>query len=245
MSRHGMQQQMVVPVQAQAPAGYTPAPAPPKPDPTLDPIAADEPVPVAGFPPLPDRLDLGFGGGSSNGGNWPSGGGGGGGFGGYSGPSPGMAGGGGPNPTFHQHYGHVAPGAFMQGGGGGGGGGYYKANTPPPPAGGGGYRAARAPGADVYNASAPPAYSGASSADLKALGREPKLNERDSTTAQSPDAPTPVVVSQSSTQDLSLPEDEFTYRQPNNGLKNNRNNLMNRMIRAPLNSIGGVAGVRF
>ncbi len=37
---------------------YRPTPAAPKPDISLLPIVADEPIKPAGFPPLPDRLDL-------------------------------------------------------------------------------------------------------------------------------------------------------------------------------------------
>ncbi len=44
---------------------------------------------------------------------------------------------------------------------------------------------------------------------LKSLGREPKLNDRDDGTA-APEAPQPVVINQSTTQDLSLPEDDFS-----------------------------------
>ncbi len=262
--RHGAPapvQSMQMPIQSSAPAGYVPAPAPRKPDPTVEPIAADEPVPQPGFPPLPDRLDLfgsgGGGGGGGGGSNWTGGGGGG----GYSGPSPGMAGGGGggmANPTFHQHYGHMPPGAYVQNQGSTGS--SYRAVNPGMPAGGGGgssYRAvnpgfpskAVSPGADSYSAGgtpAPPRYSGASSADFKALGREPKLNERDDANGmQAPEAPTPVVVSQSTTQDLSLPEDEFSYRHPNAAGKNQMKRTMTRMIKAPLNSVGGIAGVRF
>src|SRR5271168_1063433 len=35
-----------------------PTPAPHRPDVSIEPIASDEPIPQAGFPPLPDRLDL-------------------------------------------------------------------------------------------------------------------------------------------------------------------------------------------
>lgn len=247
--------------------GWAPIPAPPKPDVTLEPIAADEPVAQPGFPPLPDRIDVGGGvtlGGGGGGGGFSGGGGGfgggGGGFGGgASGPAPGMAGGGGggvPSPTFHQHYGHMPPGAFapkrdmsMQAPSGGGGGGYYKAVSPPSPAGGGGgggYYKARSPGSDVYNSNpaGAPQYTGASARDLKSLGREPKLNERQEQT-MAPDAPVPVVVSQSTTQDLSLPEDEFSYRHPNANKNGGMGKALKNVIKAPLNSVGGVAGVRF
>ncbi len=104
---------------------YTLAPPPPPgPDVSIEPIAAEEPIPPAGFPPMPLALDLPVQMGvSSSGGKgaWrtSSGGGGGGGGGGSVG-----GGGGGPVSTgMHQHYGHYEPGSFQRGGGGGGGGG--------------------------------------------------------------------------------------------------------------------------
>src|SRR5262249_62414917 len=72
-SRHGAAAPAVRPVQVIMSSGYRPAPAPRKPDPTVEPIAADEPIPPAGFPPVPDRLGLPVGGKSS----WTGGGGGG------------------------------------------------------------------------------------------------------------------------------------------------------------------------
>lgn len=257
-SRHGSPQ-MAMPVQQiSKPAGIALTPAPPKPDMTLEPIAADEPIVPAGFPPLPDRLDLPVG----NQGAWKSGSSfpsfAGGGSGGYDsgGLAPGMAGSGGgapPSPTFHQHYGHVAPGAYQQKQTGSG---YYKAVNPGMPSGGGGglgYYKARSPGAapagDFYSTntgggSGPPAYTGASPRDFKALGREPKLNERQEET-QAPDAPMPVVVNQATTQDLSLPEDEFSYRHPQQSAAKKFGKAAGRMITAPMNSVGGMAGVRF
>lgn len=250
-----------------------PATPPPKrPDISIEPIASDEPVPPAGFPPLPDRLDLPIASSSGwkNGGSFTSDSGGGGGGGGGGAPS------GPPQPTFHQHYGHVAPGAYLtpqqrsspQGSGGGssdaapgmsgpntsGGHGYYKAQTPPPiQKQSNGYYKARTPGGDYYNANtggdpgmSPPKYTGASAKDLKNLGREPKLNDRDEQNGGSPEAPQPVTVNQATTQDLSLPEDEFTYRanQPNRTGKAITRGVT-RMIKAPLNSVGGMAGIHF
>lgn len=142
------------------------------------------------------------------------------------------------------------------GGGGGGGHGYYKAQTPPPiQKQGSGYYKARTPGGspgggDYFNANTAggptaPRYTGASAKDLKALGREPKLNDRQEDTG-APDAPQPVTVNQSTTQDLSLPEDEFSYKanQPNKAGRSAAR-TMTRMIKAPLNSVGGMAGLRF
>lgn len=212
----------------------------PKVDISIEPISADEPVPPPGFPPLPERLQLPVaigGSGGSGSGSWSGGGGGGGGAGG----SGGGGGGGGGFQGMHQHYAHVKPGAYQGGGGGGGGGpeysgagdaavpgvsgggggapivnpapkgiGYYKAVTVPPPTvdrGGGGagdtFNSGGAPGA--------PNYAGASSSDLKRLGRAPKLDDtQDAATA--PEAPQAAVVTQSTTQDLSLPDDEFVSR---------------------------------
>jgi hypothetical protein len=103
---------------------YSPAP---KVDVTLEPISTDEPVPPAGFPPLPDRIQLpvalgapSSGGGS--GGSWSSGGGGGGSNGGGGGGGSGGGGNGGFEGV-HQHYIHMAPGSYQNGGGGGGNGG--------------------------------------------------------------------------------------------------------------------------
>ena len=58
-----------------------------------------------------------------------------------------------------------------------------------------------------------PKYTGASGRDLAQLGKEPKLSDKKDI-ATNPEAPTPVVVSQTTTQDLSLPEDEFTSEKP-------------------------------
>ncbi len=250
-------------------------PPPKRPDISIEPIAADEPVPPAGFPPLPDRLDLPI----ASAGGW-KGGSGGGGWSGGGGGSAGGGGGGGASPTFHQHYGHVAPGAYLKGnsqgnpnepgggggepapgmsggsGGGGGGHGYYKAITPPPiQKQGQGYYKARTPGqsggGDYFNSNtggapgmSPPAYSGATSKDLKNLGKEPKLNDRQEQT-QAPDAPQPVTVNQATTQDLSLPEDEFAYKAKQKSAAGKFGKSAVRAIKKPLNSVGGMAGIRF
>lgn len=125
------------------------------------------------------------------------------------------------DPSFHQHYGHAAPGSFGQSGGGqsnGGGVGYYKC------------RSAKLPGrGDTFSSQAGnPTHKGAVGASmgggpspgglnkaLKKLGREPKLNDRVyGHTGAAPEAPTPVQINQASTQDLSLPDDDFQYRKP-------------------------------
>lgn len=209
------------------------APPPPKgPDVSVEPITADEPIAPAGFPPMPIAFDLpvGPGFGATPSASWREGG------------AP-RAGSSGPAVSgMHQHYAHYQPGAFQPGsppaaqgqvvdvapavpggsggsgsgsGGGAGGGGssnYYKCRTPPAinrvtehynvnngGSGGGG--------------SAPP--SGPSAKDLKALGKAPSLDTAQDTGA--PEAPSPVLVNQSTTQDLSLPDDEFTSRYFKNG----------------------------
>ena len=105
--------------------------------------------------------------------------------------------------TMHQHYGHIQPGAFVTGSSTGSSPGYYKAKSPQPKedtfgakdAGGGG-------GPNLGKA-------------LKKMGKEPKLNDRVyGSESAAPDAPVPVQINQASTQDLSLPDDDFEYRRP-------------------------------
>lgn len=219
-----------------APA-YICAPPPPKgPDISVEPITADEPIPLPGFPPMPMALDLpvtpGYAGAGSPAGSWfkngsPGGGGGGGGNGGTGGGYQGS----------HQHYGHFSPGAFVQGKGSGGGGG----EGPPPDmggGGGGGYQGggggySNAPQKSGYRVGTPPpigrnndtfavsnggtgkgataaptpSYAGGSGRDIKALGKAPELEGEAS--AGAPEAPSPVLVNQSRSQDLSLPDDDF------------------------------------
>jgi hypothetical protein len=234
----------------------------PKVDISLEPIATDEPIPPAGFPPLPDRIQLpvqatnswgGAGSGGSGGARgWSGNGGGGGGNGGGGG---GGKGGGGGYEGTHQHYAHFSPGYLQNGGGGGGGGnsgggggggGGYAANPDeavPMASGGGGGGPARgsaggqvphhnyykcgevaAPsvaGGDQFNSNsrgamggvAPPRYTGASKKDIDKLGTAPKLDEKQDENAGAPEAPQAAVVSQSTAQDLSLPDDEFVSRQ--------------------------------
>lgn len=179
--------------------GWQPTPAPHRPDISLEPIAADEPIPPKEFPPMPEKIDLPIVQTS-----WSGGGGG-----GYGGPSPGMAQGGAPQPTgVHQHYQHYDAGAFIpqnQGGGGGGQGpapgqthGYYKANTP---------------NTDFYSSAQGGSGAGLTPSEqaLKRMGREPRMHGDG---APSADAPQPVVVNQATTQDLSLPDDDFNIRSP-------------------------------
>ncbi len=237
-----------MPVQQMAPSANAPAARPQAPnvpsvDISIEPIACDEPIPTAGFPPLPDRLDLPVAGSS---GSWMGG-----------SPSGAAAGGGsaGGGMTMHQHYGHVTipdvnrtsgngyGQAPVSGGPPGGGVGYYKVKSMPidipnSSAGVGYYKAKTmhidipdhsAPGQgtsangvgydkaksmDVYNTNSTaqpgqPGYTGAGDKDLKALGKEPQLNGDGTQAAETPQA---VPVNQSATQDLSLPEDDFTYK---------------------------------
>lgn len=203
--------------------GWTRTPKPRMPDISLEPIPADEPIVPTGFPPLPDRLDI------------PSG-----------GIALGGTGGG-----FSASYG---------GGGGGGGGG----GSSPSTAGGSGYYKCReAPpiskpitNGDMFSTGggdgAPAFNSGAANA-LRKMGKEPKLNDRQAEGGTiAPDVPTPVQINQASTQDLSLPEDEFQVQQPKkNGVGSkfgkqigrqvgrNVNRMMQQMNSLPMPRLGG------
>ncbi len=134
-------------------------------DVTLEPIAADEPIVPAGFPPIPDRLDVGAAG------SWSAA---------AAGSSQSaLAAPSGPiRPTYHQHYGHVPAGAYLP----------SQARRRYPTTG------------DMYASNA-----------AQSLGPEPRLNGR-ADQASTPAAPAAVSVSQSTTQDLSLPDDEFAGR---------------------------------
>jgi hypothetical protein len=204
-TRHGPPPTISVPVPAVASAGYTapawaPTPRPFRPDPSIEPIAADEPVSPQGFPPLPDRLDLPVAL------NWTSGGaGGGGGYGGGGGGYGAGGGGGGMSgPTdaagqhidsapqgMHQHYQHYNPGAFM------------------PP--------------QEHAAAAPQQRSGY----YKCTTPEQFSSGGPAAAAAPPDAPQAVVVGQATTQDLSLPEDEFQQKSPPS--RNSGSNVMKRV----------------
>jgi len=191
--------------QSSSSSEYRLTPAAPKPDVSLLPVVADEPIKPAGFPPLPDRLDLP----TAGTGVWPginpqrmNGVGGGSAYNGDTGISH--------NPTgVHEHYVHYNPGAFIPNGG-------MPDNN---------YRPAST---DYYNVNpnaragvnnmAPPAHI-APPADtpsvqaLKRMGPEPQLG---ADAVSRPEAPTAVIVNQSVSQDLSLPEDDFNKHYPTN-----------------------------
>lgn len=209
---------------------YRPKPKPRKPDPSIEPIAADEPIPPAGFPVLPERLELPIAMGSWGG---AGGGGGGGSWNGPMGATGGSASDGPPRMLKKsQGYAQYEPGAFIpkekkKSG-------YYKCNEVAPPhkqvsdqimTGGAG-------GGMPPGMGGPPSAAGA----LKALGREPKLNDReDGTTA--PEAPQPVVINQSTTQDLSLPEDDFSGSSAKRPSKVGRKmKQIGRRVVSPINS---------
>lgn len=212
----------------------------PKVDISIEPIATDEPVPPSGFPPLPDHVMLPIA--QSMGTSWAAGAGGGrgaggaGGGGGGGGPvfqgvhqhyqhfKPGSfqnhdSGGGGGGGYVGDP--NAAVPGMSDGGGGGGGGavasdgssshGYYKCKTAPSPHNGGGATDVFATGSGP-GGFAPPRYTGASSKDLKKLGKAPKLDDKQDEKAGAPEAPEAAIVSQSQPVDLSLPDDEFVSR---------------------------------
>lgn len=231
----------------------------PRHDVSIDPIVADEPIAVAGFPPLPDRLELPVAPGwSGNGGSWARR---------YAGGGAAPARPAGPTGV-HQHYTHYEAGAFLpakevsfapQTGSPG----YYKCREPVQdnsargaPSGSPGYYKARESGQDYYAANtrqnaadeAPPGmprYRGASSADLRRMGKEPTLNDERQGAAP-PAPPIPVVVNQAATQDLSLPEDEFSYNRPTRpSVAKQIGRRMGRALLRPINRVGGMAGIGF
>jgi len=239
-TRHGPPPQVFVPQQNQvANAGYTapawaPTPRPFRPDPSIEPIAADEPVSPQGFPPLPDRLDLPVAL------SWTSGGpGGGGAGGGYGGGYGGGSGGGGGSrvigPTdasgqlidsspqgMHQHYQHYSPGAFMPP--------QAHQSAPAAPPQHSGYYKCTTP--EQFSSGGAPAGAAAAPADpnmqaLRGLGKEPKLSDRNDQQQAAPEAPQAVVVGQATTQDLSLPEDEFQQKSPPS--RNSGSNVLKRV----------------
>jgi len=175
------------PQQAQGPSGWSRT-IKRRPDISLEPIVCDEPIAPAGFPPLPDSLDLPglrgasfmAAGGSSGGGRY---------VGGMDGPAPGMR----RPPENHGGYTTYEPGAFKAGNKTGKGAEMYSshdgASTGGAPSGGGG-------GGGV-----------SSSRALRGLGKEPKLDEKGTGDA-APEAPQAVQINQSTTQDLSLPDDQ-------------------------------------
>jgi hypothetical protein len=194
---------------------WVPTPPPRLPDISLLPIVTDEPIKPAGFPPMPDRPELPVTSAWARAAQVA-------GAAGNAAPSQDQnnTGGGGFNRRVqgtHEHYEHYMPGACIKqnqpapggqqgapsqqysasnqqsGGNAGGSHGYYKVGTP-----------------DVYNVN-----TGGGS---QPKDREPRLNAK-LDTIQRPDAPTPVVVSQSTTQpissqDLSLPDDDYNAQSP-------------------------------
>ena len=213
---------------AAARPAWVPTPAPQMPDTSVQPIVSDEPIKPAGFPPLPDRPDLPV---TSA---WARA---------ASGP-PNMGGiannsGGGDNGGFnrrvqgvHEHYYHYMPGACIKqsaqpasdspgpgpsaapssGGGGGGG------------SSGGGGNAGGTHG--YYKCGTPDSYAVSTNRRAPAASGEPGLNPRlDS--VQRAEPPTPVVVSQPATQeissqDLSLPDDDYNAQNPSTTNTKNR-----------------------
>jgi hypothetical protein len=172
---------MMAPAQS---VGYVPVPRVPKPDPTLSYIAADEPVVQAGFPPLPDRADLP---GSGSGWNASAMRGGGGNWGGPGGGSDGP----GSVDTriekkSYNGYRHAEAGAC----------------APQEPT--RHYRSSNT-ASDSYAVSG----GGGAPNPVASLGKEPSLNPRADAGIVA-EAPVPVVVKQATTQDLSLPDDEFS-----------------------------------
>jgi hypothetical protein len=172
------------------------------------PIVTDEPIKAAGFPPLPDRFDLpvttAWARASSAA---PGSGSVGGNSGGYSaGPQYD------PRPQgVHEHYVHYQAGATIPPS-------QQQQQTSQQPRSSGYYKCTT-PGSDYYNV------------NTGAQEKEPKLNSR-LDAAQQPNAPTPVVVNQSTTQDLSLPDDDFASHAPT---------TRNSKIKQTANSIGQTA----
>jgi hypothetical protein len=117
-----------------------------------------------------------------------------------------------PYQGMHQHYAHYQPGAFSpqaQGNAGAPRSGYKVSPVDPVPSG------ARTDYYGTNGGSAPPQYTGANPSALSSLGKEPTLNTQ-ADKVMTPQAPTPVVVNQATTQDLSLPDDDFAQHKPPN-----------------------------
>jgi hypothetical protein len=200
--------------QMQGPSGWQPVHKN-KPDISLEPIVCDEPVPHAGFPPIPDALELP---GIRGGGSFSSAGSYGGSYGGGGGGAPNMAP---PPPSKHQGYDTYTPGAFAKGSTTGKGAQMYQKPTEQyasgdgaarPSAGGGGHSMAQN--------------------QLNHLGKEPTLSDK-ATTDAAPEAPQAVSINQSTTQDLSLPDDQNP-----NGTKKKSKNQAGRMLQRTANRIG-------
>lgn len=195
---------------------YRPRPKPRKPDPSIEPIAADEPVPSAGFPVLPDRLDLPIAMGTWGGASPPGGGGGGGNWGGPSGGGGSAADGPPRMGAKKQGYQHYDAGAFIPKEKKSG---YYKCNEVPRPNSG--------VQSDQISTAGGAGMGMGAGGGMRMGGKEPKLNDREDG-ANAPEAPQPVVINQSTTQDLSLPEDDFVAGQ---SAKSNRPSKAGRTIK--------------
>jgi hypothetical protein len=228
--RQMINQRQAAPSTAVSSGAYVPTPKPPRPDISLLPIVAEEPLKPAGFPPLPDRLDLpvsagwtrdssprmgqigsGAGSAAAAGQNYPD----------ISKPQ-----------GMHQHYLHYQPGAFQtqqerqqahpgnvdyNNGGG---------SAPAAPASHGYYKAADYYNVNSGNRNASAAVPAGGTVDaIRALGKEPRLGN--DAPAQ-PEAPAAVAVNQSTTQDLSLPEDDFAKQSPQG--QNNAGKQMGRAV---------------
>ncbi len=210
---------------------YKTTPAAPKADISLLPIVADEPIKPAGFPPLPDRLDL-----PTNGtGMWAG--------------NNGRSTGGGTIVTdnhyissaptgVHEHYVHYQPGAFIptqdlqhttyrpsavD---------YYNVNPAAKPV----YQAA----IDGVPGSAPIATPATQA--LQHVGPEPQLAPD---AVSKPEAPSAVTVNQSVSQDLSLPEDDFNKHYPTSIGNTSGNRAaagLGRVLTYPLYNLGMTAG---
>jgi hypothetical protein len=162
-------------------------------DPSLQPIAADEPLPAQGFPPLPDRLDL------PTTSAWEA----------APAAAPVQAQSAQSKGTTWENYRQIPAGAFI-------------------------------PSSDrhhSYTRSEQFAAGGARpiSADpnvgaLRRLGPEPKLHDSNDQ-PQAPSAPQVMTVQQATTQDLSLPEDEFQQKQtPSRNSGSNVARRVNQMV---------------
>ena len=130
--------------------------------------------------------------------------------------------------TYQQGYGRVAPGAyanFNRGGGGGGGGGGGDSS--------GYYKCREAPNQmrhDTFGSNDAP--QAPSAPNFKGLGKEPKLSDfMNGGDTPTPSAPVPVELTQASTQDLSLPDDEFTKRKPPSRAGRYAGRYMNQMMK--------------
>jgi hypothetical protein len=234
--RHGspapVYRQQVMPQQASgaqttsSSSAYVPTPKPIRPDISLLPIVADEPVKPAGFPPLPDRLDLPVSSGWTRDAAWVA-----------QAPRAGASAGGQMLPDISkptgmkEHYLHYQPGAFqsmqerLQARPGGGsssgadvnsGPAYIHAPTNVP---------ARGRANDSYNVNTAAVPISGTAQAIRQLGREPRLGN-DAVTQ--PEAPQTVAVNQSTTEDLSLQDDEFAKQQPQG--QNNMAKQMGRQL---------------